>query len=242
MDRLTYDCQPFLFEVILFRRHLCLNYVQNETSALRGSMSKFTIPKILFENLVMKKADKLLLRFPSFELLKNFAVESENYNTDEMKANIEILFKNFDEERILKLKWVQDNSDGAVSKEIASLQDLIKKLGADKKFIKYFENLATYNKTLAEIGFLGPIKTIEDIFNEFTDIANIFINPTSVIKIDSTVPLSSCFIVILDSFFVLIEISLASERNLGGEVFPIKTSPPATSSSGETIPSSSKNL
>ena len=51
-------------------------------------------------------------------------------------------------------------------------------------------------------------------------------------KTDSTIPFSSCLIVTLDSFFVLTEISLASDKNFGGETFPIRTSPSPTSASG----------
>ena len=61
-------------------------------------------------------------------------------------------------------------------------------------------------------------------------------------KTDSTIPFSSCLIVTLASFFVLIEISLDSERNFGGDIFPMRTPPSPISASGETIPSSSKCL
>lgn len=148
-------------------------------------MSKFTIPKILFENLVLMGADKLLPRLPLFVDLQKLALASENHGRDEIKTDIENLFQKFSENRIAKLKWVQDNSDEAVNKEIESFQDIFKKLGSDKKFIKHYENLAEYNETLADIGFLGPKKTTKDIFNEFTDIANKFINPTSEIILDS---------------------------------------------------------
>ena len=148
-------------------------------------MKKFNIPKTLFENIVLIKADKLLLRLPPFDDLQKLALASEDRSRDEMKADIENLFQKFDEDRIAKLKWVQDNANGPVTNEIESFQDLIKKLGSDKKFIKHYEKLAEYNETLAEIEFLGPNKTIENIFNDFTSIANEMLNPTSDIIIDS---------------------------------------------------------
>ena len=142
-------------------------------------MSKFTIPKILFENIVMKKTDKLLPCLPQFVDLQKLVLASENRSRDEIRTDIENLFQTFAEERIAKFNWVQDHSDGLVTKEFESFQDLFKKLGADKKFIKHYENLAEYNETLSEIGFLGPKKTAEDISDEFTSVVNDIINPTS---------------------------------------------------------------
>ncbi len=51
-------------------------------------------------------------------------------------------------------------------------------------------------------------------------------------KTASAVPCSSCLITELASFFDFTEISLTSDKNFGGEVFPITTSPEINLASG----------